>query len=78
MSCVVITGSGGLVGSEAARHFSYSESNRVGDHIWYVSELTKFESHYPEWSVTRDLKSILGEMYEANASSWRVKSIGAR
>src|ERR1700722_13433871 len=29
--------------------YSYSETNRIGDHIWYVSDLSKFISPYPDW-----------------------------
>ncbi|MEA1929449.1 MAG: NAD-dependent epimerase/dehydratase family protein [Patescibacteria group bacterium] len=40
----------------------YSDTNRVGDHIWYVSDLAKFEKHYPEWrqeyNIDRILKNI--------------------
>src|SRR6185503_6432002 len=27
----------------------YSETNRIGDHICYYSDLRKFESHFPDW-----------------------------
>jgi CDP-paratose 2-epimerase len=44
--------------------FSYSETNRIGDHIWYISNLNKFKAHYPEWNWTFNLKSTLIEMHE--------------
>ncbi|MFQ5899713.1 MAG: NAD-dependent epimerase/dehydratase family protein [Candidatus Methylomirabilia bacterium] len=43
----------------------YEEQNRRGDHICYISDLRKFVSHYPEWSVSRSLRDILKEMVEA-------------
>lgn len=43
----------------------YQEQARKGDHICYVSNLRKFKSHYPGWQITRDLKSILTEIIEA-------------
>lgn len=43
--------------------WSYSETNRTGDHIWYISDLRKFECHYPDWSVTFDLKATLTDLY---------------
>ena len=43
----------------------YSESNRVGDHIWWISGLRKFHSHYPRWRLTYDLRGILEEVYLA-------------
>ncbi len=44
--------------------YTYSESNRVGDHIWYVSDVRKFQTDYPEWSSRYGLEDILGEMHE--------------
>src|SRR5690606_26243257 len=31
-------------------NYSYAESNRIGDHIWYISDVSKFKSHYPDWN----------------------------
>ncbi len=44
----------------------YVEQNRRGDHICYISDLRKFQRHYPEWSITRSLEDILKEMVEAD------------
>jgi CDP-paratose 2-epimerase len=46
-------------------HWTYSEQARKGDHICYISNLAKLKSHYPSWSVTRSLDSILEEMLAA-------------
>ncbi len=43
--------------------YTYSESNRIGDHIWYVSDLSKFKTHYPEWDWTYDIETTLTEMF---------------
>jgi len=37
----------------------YADANRVGDHIWYVSDVNKFRSHYPKWSYEYDLEGIM-------------------
>jgi CDP-paratose 2-epimerase len=42
--------------------WTYSEQARRGDHICYITNLAKFKSHYPSWSVTRNLDSTLQEM----------------
>jgi CDP-paratose 2-epimerase len=47
--------------------FSYSETNRVGDHIWYISDLTKFKDHYPDWNWTYDLKQTLVQIHDSMA-----------
>lgn len=49
---------------------NYLDQNRVGDHQWYISDMTKFRDHYPDWAPTRDVKAILTEIYEANAGKW--------
>lgn len=41
---------------------SYEETPRVGDHICYMSDLRKFQSHYPEWKLSRSLDQILEAM----------------
>ena len=27
-----------------------TDQNRIGDHVWYISDTRKFRSHYPGWS----------------------------
>jgi len=48
-------------------NWTYSEQPRKGDHICYISDLAKFQSHYPGWRITRDLDSILHEIVQAEA-----------
>jgi CDP-paratose 2-epimerase len=43
--------------------FSYSDNNRIGDHIWYISDVSKFQQHYPEWEFTYGIKETLTEMF---------------
>jgi len=45
--------------------YSYTENNRSGDHIWYISDLTKFNSHYPDWEYSYKIEEILGEMFQS-------------
>jgi CDP-paratose 2-epimerase len=44
--------------------WSYVDANRLGDHICYISNLTKLQSHYPDWSITVPLEQIISEMVE--------------
>ena len=37
---------------------------RVGDHIWYISNLSKFKNHYPNWKQKYDSKKIIEELVE--------------
>src|SRR5260370_13932734 len=42
--------------------WQYVEEARKGDHICYISNLRKFQTHYPNWKITRGLDAILAEM----------------
>jgi CDP-paratose 2-epimerase len=52
--------------------YAYKEDNRIGDHIWYISDVSKFKKHYPEWNYTYNLTDTLIEMY--NSMKKRVMS----
>jgi len=49
--------------------WTYLEDNRIGDHIWYVSDVRKFEAHYPKWKYKYDLRALLNEIYSACKAS---------
>jgi CDP-paratose 2-epimerase len=46
----------------------YEEANRIGDHIWWISSVSKFRQHYPGWSLTYDVPRILAEIHQACAA----------
>lgn len=46
-------------------NYQYSEANRIGDHIWYVSDVRKFKEHYPNWDFKYNLDDILNQIYSA-------------
>lgn len=50
--------------------YSYQEKNRIGDHIWYISDLAKFKSHYPKWNLTYSVRDIFEEIYKENIWRW--------
>ena len=43
--------------------WSYSETNRVGDHIWWISDVRKFQSHFPEWQYRYDMNDIMVQIH---------------
>jgi CDP-paratose 2-epimerase len=45
--------------------YTISDKARSGDHIWYVSDVKKFQNHYPDWKYEYDIKAILKEIIEA-------------
>ncbi|MFZ6031502.1 MAG: NAD-dependent epimerase/dehydratase family protein [Chloroflexota bacterium] len=48
-----------------AMNYVYQDTNRIGDHICYMSDLSKIKSHYPGWTITKSLGSILEEIVAA-------------
>ena len=47
---------------------TYVDTARRGDHICYISDLTKFKSHYPEWKLTRFVDDIIDEIFDSEQS----------
>jgi CDP-paratose 2-epimerase len=45
--------------------YEYVDQNRKGDHICYISDLSKMRSHYPKWDITKGLEEIFVEIYRA-------------
>lgn len=51
--------------------YAYSDQARSGDHMCYISDLTKMREHYPNWGITKDIKTTFIEIFE----SWRKRSV---
>jgi CDP-paratose 2-epimerase len=47
--------------------YEYVDQNRKGDHICYISDLTKMKTHYPDWAISKDLRETFEEIFRA----WR-------
>jgi CDP-paratose 2-epimerase len=47
--------------------WSYEETNRIGDHIWWISDVRKFQKHYPGWKFQYSLREILDEIHRSVA-----------
>ncbi len=45
--------------------YAYIDKHREGDHICYISDLSKMKRHYPGWDITQDLDAIFQEIYES-------------
>jgi CDP-paratose 2-epimerase len=50
-------------------NWSYEETNRIGDHIWWISDVRKFQAHYPNWKFRYGMRDILEEIHAAVAGS---------
>ncbi|MGB5960407.1 MAG: NAD-dependent epimerase/dehydratase family protein [Coleofasciculaceae cyanobacterium] len=56
---------------EREMKWTYSEQNRVGDHIWWISDNSKFIKHYPNWKLKYNVPQILQEIYNFNYDRWK-------
>ncbi len=56
--------------------WQYTDTNRVGDHIWYVSDLTRFRTHYPNWQMHYGVRQIIQEIFESNRDRYRGSILG--
>src|SRR5262249_53401940 len=50
--------------SGIAMEYEYIDKNREGDHICYISDLSKIRAHYPSWNVSKGLDAIFEEVYD--------------
>ncbi|HVN64219.1 MAG TPA: hypothetical protein VMT58_06250, partial [Candidatus Binataceae bacterium] len=47
-------------------NYNYRDEARIGDHICYISDLTKVRSHFPNWRVEYDLSRTMAEIVDQN------------
>lgn len=52
--------------------YEYVDKNREGDHICYISDLSKIKEHYPGWDITKSLDDIFTEIHDA----WVTRTAG--
>jgi len=45
---------------------SFIRQNRIGDHIWYISDNSKFKKHYPNWKQSYNIKKIIKELVQSS------------
>jgi len=50
--------------------FSLAEEARVGDHMWWVSDLEEFRRDYPGWTLRYGIEEMLQEIFDQNAERW--------
>lgn len=55
--------------SGKAMVYDYADQNREGDHICYISDLSKMRAHYPAWGITKSLEDIFEEIH----ASWAAR-----
>ena len=43
-------------------NYKIRKSNRSGDHIWYISDMSKFKKKHKKWKIKNSLNKIIEEM----------------
>jgi len=57
--------------------WGYTAANRTGDHVWWVSDVSKFQLHYPDWQLKYDIRGILTDIYQSNQERWSAEEINS-
>ena len=50
--------------------WTYSDQARMGDHRWWISDLSAFKADYPEWELQYDLETTLRAIHDFNVERW--------
>ena len=50
--------------------FTLSDDARIGDHRWWISDLTDFRRDFPEWRMRYRIPEILREIHDHNVERW--------
>ncbi|MPZ74024.1 MAG: NAD-dependent epimerase/dehydratase family protein [Nitriliruptorales bacterium] len=52
-------------------HWEYDETARIGDHRWWISDVTRFRADYPQWQPTMDISKTLQSIHDDGVKRWR-------
>lgn len=47
--------------------YRLSDENRAGDHLWWISDVRRFQADYPGWTHQYDIDRLLREIIDATA-----------
>lgn len=50
--------------------WTYDDTNRMGDHMWWVSDISAFQRDYPDFQLTYDIRATLDDIHEAGQRRW--------
>ena len=65
-----------LIAELSGRRVAYTlaDGARTGDHIWWISDVRRFQQDYPTWTFSLDLRAMLGEMIEAASERYKARN----
>jgi CDP-paratose 2-epimerase len=50
--------------------YTLSDTARIGDHRWWISDIDAFIEDYGEWRLTYSIEGVLRDIYESNVERW--------
>ena len=50
--------------------WTYADDNRIGDHIWWISDISRFQADYPEYQQRYNMQSIIDDIHDLGAARW--------
>jgi CDP-paratose 2-epimerase len=56
--------------SGRALDFTIADEARIGDHRWWISDISQFQGDYLDWTPTYDVPATLREIHDANVDRW--------
>src|SRR4051812_48888507 len=54
--------------------YDLSDEARIGDHRWWISDLSEFQRDYPGFDLTYGIDEVLREIYDANVDQWSAEA----
>jgi len=51
-------------------NYTYSDENRVGDHIWWISDISAFQKDYPTYQPKFDIQATLTDIHDQGKKRW--------
>ena len=45
------------------RNWTYTDENRSGDHIWWISDIRRFQADYPDWRFRYDMDDLFAQVH---------------
>ncbi len=52
-------------------NWTYSDDNRSGDHIWWISDITRFQDAYPGYELKYGIEDIIADLHDNGISRWK-------
>lgn len=55
------------ISNRSWNNYTYTSENRSGDHIFYISDLTRFKTQYPSWTISYSLEDIVRQILQSHS-----------